>query len=72
MKKILVLLVSATMATAAMSAGFGLYEASARGNVLGGALVGSTGDSDGCHLHLEFMRDGKNADPSPLIGNRYK
>lgn len=36
------------------------------------ALVGSTGDSDGCHLHLEFMRDGKNADPSPLIGNRYK
>ena len=36
------------------------------------ALVGSTGDSDGYHLHLELIRDGKNADPSPLLGDNYK
>ncbi len=36
------------------------------------ALVGSTGDVDGCHLHLELIRDGKNVDPSPLLGDSYK
>ena len=36
------------------------------------ALVGSTGDSDGPHLHLELIRDGQNADPSPLLGDAYK
>ena len=57
MKKILVLLVSATMATAAMSAGFGLYEASARGNVLGGALVGSTGDATANYFNPANLTD---------------
>jgi long-chain fatty acid transport protein len=32
-------------AGAALGAGFGLYEASARGNAMGGGLVGSTGDA---------------------------
>ncbi|MBQ9461535.1 MAG: M23 family metallopeptidase [Clostridia bacterium] len=36
------------------------------------ALVGSTGDADGCHLHLELIRDDKNADPSALLGDSYK
>lgn len=57
MKKILILLVSATMATAAMSAGFGLYEASARGNVLGGALVGSTGDATANYYNPANLTD---------------
>ncbi len=36
---------SFAIAGAAFGAGFGLYEASARGNAMGGGLVGSTGDA---------------------------
>ena len=36
---------AATASTAAFGAGFGIYEASARGNAVGGALVGDAGDA---------------------------
>ena len=46
MKKLITVVMLATMsAGAAFGAGFGLYEASARGNAMGGGLVGSTGDA---------------------------
>jgi long-chain fatty acid transport protein len=38
-------MVAGLSAGAACGAGFGLYEASARGNAMGGGLVGSTGDA---------------------------
>ena len=40
-----IVLVAGLSAGAAYGAGFGLYEASARGNAMGGGLVGSTGDA---------------------------
>ena len=36
------------------------------------ALVGSTGDSTGNHLHLELMMDNKKYDPLPLINASYE
>lgn len=39
------------------------------GSVIG--LVGETGDADGPHLHLEYRKDGKQADPGVLLGNAY-
>ncbi len=45
MKKLLVLAICATAISSAFAAGFGLYEASARGNGMGGGLVGSTRDA---------------------------
>ena len=57
MKKLLVLLAAMTTANAAMSAGFGLYEASARGNVLGGTLVGSTGDATANYFNPANLTD---------------
>ena len=45
-EKLTTVVMLATMsAGAAFGAGFGLYEASARGNAMGGGLVGSTGDA---------------------------
>jgi murein DD-endopeptidase MepM/ murein hydrolase activator NlpD len=38
----------------------------AAGDLLG--TVGSTGQSTGPHLHLEFRRDGQPVDPAPLFG----
>lgn len=39
----------------------------ALGDIIG--LVGSTGDSTGNHLHLEYRRLGKSQDPYPLLSN---
>ena len=39
------------------------------GNVI--ALVGQTGDADGCHLHLEIKKEDKNLDPAAFIGEAY-
>ena len=44
-KTSVVAMVAAMSAGVAFGAGFGLYEASARGNAMGGGLVGSTGDA---------------------------
>ena len=44
-KKSLVSMIATISAGAAFGAGFGLYEASARGNAMGGGLVGSTKDA---------------------------
>lgn len=35
------------------------------------ALVGSTGNSTGAHLHVEFRRDGKRYDPEWVLGGLY-
>lgn len=35
------------------------------------ALVGSTGNSTGAHLHVEFRRDGKRFDPEWILGGIY-
>jgi len=32
------------------------------------ALVGTTGDSTGCHLHYMIWMDGQNVDPTPYAG----
>ena len=45
MKKILVSVAAASLCASAFSAGFGLYETSARGVGMGNGLVGSTGDA---------------------------
>ena len=34
------------------------------------ARVGSTGDSTGCHLHFEVIRDGVNVDPVPFMSGQ--
>lgn len=36
------------------------------------ALVGSTGDSDGNHLHLEILIGGINIDPARIMGEAYQ
>ena len=52
MKKVAVLLVAASIVCGAHGAGFGIYEASARGNALGGTLVGSTKDASANYYML--------------------
>ena len=45
MKKLLICALGALALTGANAAGFGIYEASARGNAVGGTLIGTTGDA---------------------------
>lgn len=45
MKKLTVMLLGAGASTMAWGAGFGIYEGSARGNAMGGAVVGDTRDA---------------------------
>ena len=69
MKKLLFVLACATVANAAFSAGFGLYEASARGNALGGTLVGSTKDASAVYYNPANMTETTNV--SVMVGNTF-
>lgn len=51
MKKLLIGTILMAASTSAFAAGFGIYEASARGNVLGGGLVGSTKDASAVYYN---------------------
>ena len=66
MKKLLALFTSALSLSASFGAGFGLYEASARGNALGGALVGSTKDASAVYYNPANMTEMTNV--SVVVG----
>lgn len=66
MKKQVVLLSAALTVGAVYSAGFGLYETSARGNALGGALVGSTRDASAVYYNPANMTEMTNV--SVMVG----
>lgn len=66
MKKILFAAAVAGAFGAAYSAGFGIYEASARGNAMGGALVGSTKDASASYYNPANMTESTNV--SVLVG----
>ena len=66
MKKLIVCVVSFCAAQAAFSAGFGLYEASARGNALGGTLVGSTRDASAVYYNPANVTETTNV--SVMVG----
>ena len=67
MKKLLFCLGAALPVGAAYSAGFGLYEASARGNALGGTLVGSTKDASAVYYNPANMTETTNV--SVMVGS---
>ena len=60
MKKVAVLLFVASIVCGAHGAGFGIYEASARGNALGGTLVGSTKDASANYYNPANMAESTN------------
>lgn len=60
MKNSIIAAVAALSCNAALAAGFGLYEASARGNALGGALVGKTGDATANYFNPANLTDSTN------------
>ena len=60
MQKTIILASAIAIANNAFSAGFGLYEASSRGNALGGALVGKTGDASANYYNPANMTDSTN------------
>ena len=66
MKKLIIAVCGATLANFAFSAGFGLYEASARGNALGGTLVGSTKDASAVYYNPANMTEMTNV--SVMVG----
>lgn len=66
MKKVLVLASVMMPLLASFGAGFGLYEASARGNALGGALVGSTKDASAVYYNPANMTEVTNV--SVMVG----
>jgi len=53
----LAMLATFACARSTHAAGFGLYEASARGNAMGGALVGDTGDASANYFNPANMTD---------------
>ncbi|MBR4523617.1 MAG: transporter [Kiritimatiellae bacterium] len=57
MKKSLLAVVTVLAATAGFGAGFGLYEASSRGNAMGGALVGKPGDATANYYNPAALTD---------------
>lgn len=66
MKKQLVILSSVVVLESAFGAGFGLYEASARGNAMGGAIVGSTRDASAVYYNPANMTETTNV--SVMVG----
>ena len=60
MKKLLVLSFAVTSVLASFGAGFGLYEASSRGNAMGGAIVGKTGDATANYFNPAALTDTTN------------
>ena len=69
MKKLIVGLCGLVCANAAFAAGFGLYEASARGNALGGTLVGSTKDASAVYYNPANMTETTNV--SVMVGTTF-
>ena len=57
MKKLLIASFAAIASNAAFCAGFGLYEASPRGNALGGSLVGGAGDASANYFNPAGLTD---------------
>ena len=66
MKKLVLSLVAVMSMGSVLAAGFGLYEASARGNALGGALVGSTKDASAVYYNPANMTETTNV--SVMVG----
>ncbi len=64
MKKLITGTIFALAANCSFSAGFGLYEASARGNALGGALVGKTGDATANYYNPANLTESTNVSVS--------
>ena len=64
MKKCLLSTAMVLAATAGFGAGFGLYEASSRGNAMGGALVGKTGDATANYYNPAGLTDMTNVSVS--------
>ena len=69
MKKLLVATSAALLYSTAFSAGFGLYEASPRGNALGGSLVGETGDATANYFNPANLTDLTNV--SVVVGTTF-
>ena len=66
MKKLVVCLGAVIAMNSLFAAGFGLYEASARGNALGGTLVGSTKDASAVYYNPANMTETTNV--SVMVG----
>lgn len=60
MKKLLVLSFAVVSVLTSFGAGFGLYEASSRGNAMGGALIGKTGDATANYFNPAGLTDTTN------------
>ncbi|MBQ5530675.1 MAG: outer membrane protein transport protein [Kiritimatiellae bacterium] len=60
MKKTIVVAAGILASNCIFAAGFGLYEATARGNALGGALVGSTGDASANYFNPANLTESTN------------
>ena len=69
MKKETLLVASSLALGSSFGAGFGLYEASARGNALGGTLVGSTKDASAVYYNPANMTEMTNV--SVMVGSTF-
>ena len=69
MKKETLLVASSLVLGSSFGAGFGLYEASARGNALGGTLVGSTKDASAVYYNPANMTEMTNV--SVMVGSTF-
>ena len=69
MKKLVLTTAAMIAVCSASAAGFGIYEASARGNALGGALVGSTRDASAVYYNPANMTETTNV--SFMVGSSF-